>query len=122
MSYCRWSSMNHACDIYLYADVNGGYTCHVAGKKRVSGTPCPPLPNEWWKAPVEQLMADMDKQQRWVENAELVDIGLPHDGESFYCQDRDTMVETLKMLKAEGYTMPEDLIETIQGEDDEEEE
>jgi hypothetical protein len=62
----------------------------------------------------------MAKQEEWVENSKLVDIGLPHDGESFYCLDRDSMVDALKMLKAEGYTMPDDLIEILQGEEDEE--
>lgn len=122
MSYCRWSSMNHSCDLYVYADVNGGYTCHVAGRKRVSDTPCPDIPKEWWKLPADELLELHNKQNEWVESAELVDIGLPHDGESFYCQPRDTMVDTLKMLKEAGYTMPEDLIEIIQGETDEEEE
>ena len=120
MSYCRWSSMNHACDVYVYSDVNGGYTCHVAGRKRVSDTPCPEMPSEWWKLPVEEFMELHSKQGEWVDNTTLVPIGLPHDGESFYCQDRDTMVDTMTMLKEEGYTMPDDLIETIASEEDDE--
>lgn len=113
--------MNHACDIYLYSDVNGGYTCHVAGKKRVSGTPCPPMPEDWWTLPVEEMMSIMEKQREWVDQSTLVDIGLPHDGESFYCLDRDSMIDTLEMLKAEGYTMPEGLIQALKEEDEEEE-
>ena len=120
MSYCRWSSMNYGCDLYVYADVNGGYTCHVAGRRYVGDTPIPALPNEWWKAPVEELMDAMAKQREWIDNAKQVDIGLPHDGESFYSLDRDSMVDALKMLKEEGYLMPDDLIEAIQGEEDEE--
>ena len=122
MSYCRWSSMDHACDIYLYADVNGGYTCHVAGNKRVGREPCPPMPAQWWKLPVDDFMAAIKAQQEWCDNSTLVPLGLPHDGESFYCQPRDTMVDTLTMLKEAGYRMPEDLIKIIQEEDDEEEE
>lgn len=34
MSYCRWSSDNFECDLYCYSDVNGGYTTHVAGRRR----------------------------------------------------------------------------------------
>jgi hypothetical protein len=78
------------------------------------------MPDRWWEASVDVLMDAHAKQNEWVENATLVDIGLPHDGKSFYCQDRDTMVDTLTMLKEEGYTMPADLITTIASEEDEE--
>jgi len=120
MSYCRWSSMDHACDLYVYADVSGGYTCHVASNRRVADTPCPPMPPEWWKLPVDEGLALYNAQNEWVEKSKLVPIGLPNDGETFSCLPRDSMVEKLKELKAEGYIMPDDLIETIAAEDDEE--
>lgn len=41
MSYCRWSSMNWRCDVYTYEDVMGGWTTHVAGRRRV----IPPIPD-----------------------------------------------------------------------------
>ena len=73
-----------------------------------------------------QQMADkmsaMQAQREWVDKSRLEPLNLPHDDMSFYSLDRDSMVDTLKMLKEEGYTMPENLIETIQGETDEEEE
>lgn len=111
--------MNHACDIYLYSDVNGGYTCHVAGKKRVSDTPCPSMPDRFWELPVEEFSALLKAQRDWAEAANLVPIGKAYDGRSFYNYDRDEMVEVLKMLKAAGYTMPDDLIEVIASEEDE---
>ena len=110
--------MDYACDVYVYSDVNGGYTCHVAGSRHVGDTPIPKIPHEWWKAPTQDLMDAMAKQREWLDRAKQVDIGLPYDGESYYSQDRDTMVDTLKMLKAAGYTMPDDLIETIASEED----
>lgn len=33
MSYCRWSSDFGECDVYVYEDVAGGWTIHVAGRK-----------------------------------------------------------------------------------------
>jgi len=33
MSYCRWSSDHGECDVYVYADVAGGWTTHVAGRR-----------------------------------------------------------------------------------------
>lgn len=120
MSYARWSSMNYECAVYVYADVNGGYTCHVAGMKCVGDTPIPYLPETLGEIPIEEWMAIHQKQNEWIRNAKRVPIGLPHDGESFYNQDRDSMVETLKMLKAEGYLMPDYLIDAIASEDDDE--
>jgi hypothetical protein len=119
MAYARWSSMNHSCDIYLYADAGGGYTCHVAKSRRVSDVPCPELPQKFWERPVDEVSALLKAQQAWVQTTTLEPIGLPHDGRSFYNYHRDEMVEILKMLKEAGYRMPEDLIDVIASEEDE---
>lgn len=34
MSWCRWSSMNWQCDLYIYDDVGGYVSVHVAGRKK----------------------------------------------------------------------------------------
>ncbi len=34
MSYCRWSTDEFRCDLYIYANVNGYWTIHVAGRTR----------------------------------------------------------------------------------------
>ncbi len=33
MSYCRWSSDDGQCDVYVYEDVAGGWTTHVASRR-----------------------------------------------------------------------------------------
>lgn len=33
MSYCRWGSDFGRCDVYVYEDVGGGWTTHVAGRR-----------------------------------------------------------------------------------------
>jgi hypothetical protein len=33
MSYCRWSSDFFECDVYVYANVSGAWTTHVAGRR-----------------------------------------------------------------------------------------
>lgn len=121
MAYCRWSSLDYGCDIYLYADVNGGYTCHVASKKRVAAEPCPPLPThkELEAMSVEEFRAILQAQRDWAEEADLIPIGMEYDGKSFYSYDRDEMVEILKKLKRVGYRMPEWLIDEIANEPDE---
>lgn len=39
MSYCRWSSDHFECDAYVYEDVSGGWTTHVAGRRRKTKLP-----------------------------------------------------------------------------------
>lgn len=112
MSYCRFSSMNHGCDVYVYADAAGGYTCHVAANKRVSDKPCPEIPR-LGTVPVWQIAAAHDAQLAWCDDAQVVPIGLSHDGASFRNLTRDEMVGALAMLKAEGYRMPDGLVDDI---------
>jgi hypothetical protein len=39
MSYCRWSSDHFECDVYVYEDCSGGWTTHVAGRRRKNKLP-----------------------------------------------------------------------------------
>lgn len=39
MSYCRWSSDHFECDVYVYESVSGGWTTHVAGRRRKTPLP-----------------------------------------------------------------------------------
>ena len=59
MSYCRYSSDNWMCDVYVY-EAADGVCVHVAGSRYV--TPIPKLPSwndvsseEYWKVYKEQM-------------------------------------------------------------------
>lgn len=41
MSYCRFSSDDYQCDVYVYQDGNGGWTTHVAGSRYLFKEPLP---------------------------------------------------------------------------------
>ena len=53
MSYCRFSSDDWQCDVYVYADVAGGWTTHVAAVRFVFDKELPP--------PVENPDGDSDE-------------------------------------------------------------
>lgn len=125
MSYCRWSSDGWSCDVYVYANVSGSWTTHVAGRKRVNAEPCPRM--DWdalARLTYEERLAAVESWQRaeseWLEESPLVDIGLPHDGKSFNDETPGDCANTLEMLRAAGYTVPQYAIDTLREEDGEE--
>ena len=46
MSYCRWSSDGFKSDVYVYADVAGGFTCHVTDGKTFNVSTAMTMANE----------------------------------------------------------------------------
>lgn len=148
MSYCRWSSMNWMCDVYVYEDVSGGWTTHVAGRRRA----IPPIPDlmggrlsmalhRWSKA-------EWDKETRgivypyklrgfvyrrwcgfvafwhkWVHGLTLDliplrDLGLPHDGDTFNDEYPSICANTLEYLRSVGYKVPQYAIDALRSEHD----
>ncbi len=110
MSYCRWSSLNWMCDVYCYADVSGGWTTHVAGRRRVrEPTPEPDIgavtSREW----VEAHRRTMDE----LDSIPLKDIGLPHDGETFDDPTLEDFRARLVTLRDLGYIVPKYTFEQI---------
>lgn len=103
MAYCRWSSNNFMCDLYVYMNCNGGWTIHVANNRTIKEPP----KVDWnlihdekkWKL----LNKQRAKQSRFLDKAKRAKIGLKHDGESFYNLDYESTLKTLKMLHNEGY-------------------
>lgn len=113
MSYCRWSSDNWKCDLYCYADVAGGYTTRVAGRRHKGDIPkLPPLGsigNEEW-----HLI--YTKQMEYLDKTEMEDIGLEYDGEYFNDPDLESFLERLLHLREVGYNVPDYVIERVKEE------
>lgn len=110
MAYCRWST-GARCDLYVYDDVRGGITIHVADKYRVGRKAPIPFPRQTGdKATDEQTILDWLKQHNAQMEAEaalpLEKIGLPEDGESYMCLSPEEAVAKLKSLAEAGYVFP----------------
>ena len=116
MSYCRWSSNDFLCDVYVYEHVHGGWTTHVATHKRVYKQPLPP--------PID--IDAPDRANRFVERwaavdaieRELVPIGLPDDGKTFEDATPGKCADRLEGLMATGYMVPQSAIDTLREEDE----
>jgi hypothetical protein len=114
MSYCRFSSDDFSCDVYVYvyADVAGGWTTHVAGNRPVGDIPKElpfPQPGE----DVQAWLASHKAQHEWLMACERAPIGLPHDGETFNDPTPATCRDRLIALRALGYVVPQYAIDEL---------
>lgn len=105
MSYCRWSTDNFTCDLYCYEDCSGGWTTHVAARRR---TPEYTELPDWTKVDAAEL-------DEWGAKS-FVDIGLPHDGESFNDPTLEDFLARVTSLRDMGYVVPDRVIENIKQE------
>jgi hypothetical protein len=115
MSYCRWSSDDSQCDVYVYEDCAGGFTTHVAGRRRVFKEPLPPV------VPMDEELKDeyferYGKVNKMVDEAELVDIDLPYAGESFNDDTAGECADRLEELRGIGYIVPQYAIDALREE------
>lgn len=112
MSYCRWSSDDWMCDLYVY-EAEDGFYIHVASNKYVTEIPKVPGWNEvssdeWFKA--------YQKQMSVVEVAESKPIGGIYDGQTFVCDTAQATLDKLKDIKEHGYNVPQFVFDSLQEE------
>lgn len=134
MSYCRWSSMNGKCDVYVYEDVLGGWTTHVAMSRRI----IQPIPDILFSKVETYLYTNRDKsilynilhrlilhfgifwhQYIHLGSAKLIPhhkIGLRYDGESFNDGTAGECADRLEHLRNVGYIVPQYAINALRGE------
>lgn len=146
MSYCRWSSMNWMCDVYVYESVEGGWTTHVAKVRRLF-PPIPDLPllrlpsfgGTWDKearkmvyprrlnalcARIVFRLASFWHSKVHLLSLELIPlhpIGLPNDGERFISDTAAECADLLEQLRATGYIVPDYAIAALRQEHQERE-
>ena len=142
MSYCRFSSDFGECDVYVYADVYGGWTTHVAGRRLKHAVPdeIKNMPtstgDEWvarWEAqkkwrdslpcdeyPVtytdgSQGTGRTPKDSEYIDLSEISDFaeGNFNDATPGECADR------LEQIRASGLNVPQYAIDALREEADE---
>lgn len=113
MAYCRWSSDNFKCDVYTYAHVDGSWTTHVAGRRRLGLETLPENPY------TREAIGAPDWSERYkayhkaLGELPFVNIDLPHVGETFKDVGPKECADTLRMLRGLGYHVPEYAIEEL---------
>lgn len=105
MSYCRWSSNDHQCDLYIYEDARDLWVTHVASSRVQYIEPLPPPVNavtEW-----QRWMDRYATVSRLFDRSPHVPIGLPYDGQSFEDDSPGACADRVAMLRALGYQCPD---------------
>lgn len=113
MSYCRWSSDDSQCDVYVYEDVMGGFTTHVAGNRKTLSKDQIQEPVSFDANNIEAFMARQENVRELLEKIERKPIGLEYDGESFNDDDAESCANRLIMLKECGYNVPQYAIDAL---------
>ena len=117
MWYCRWSSDNWKSDVYCYESACGGFVLHVAAMRRD-----PPVQTKFDWTTATTVIETMRKQRQELDAAELVPIGLPHDGKSFAFDTVAELYDFLLELRDIGYHVPEFALKAIKEEIEDDEE
>jgi hypothetical protein len=119
MSYCRWSSDDFQCDVYVYESTGDFWSTNVAGRRRIIP------PDVLASFPV---VSDDDAASRfarhravmqWMNTAEheWFDLShLPSAGESFRDDTPGECADRLEALRAEGFNVPQYAIDALREE------
>jgi hypothetical protein len=110
MSYCRWSTDDFQCDLYVYEDCDGGYTTHVAGNRPIYQSPLPE------PVDLDDTMAWLQRHDRVMQmltEAKREDITLPHAGERLHDDTAAELLRRLQQLKQIGYRFPDYVLELV---------
>lgn len=110
MSYCRFSTDDFQCDLYVCESVHDYFVIHVA---KFTKSRCPP------KVSFDDTAAWLERHQivmAMLDDADRTDIGLPYDGETFDCADANECADKLQMLAEIGYRFPTEIIQELRDE------
>ena len=113
VSYCRFSSDHWKCDVYVYDDIQGGITIHVAKVRFVSDIPFPAPPKNILELPATDGVAWLAREQEWLKHARRKKIELPHAGKTFNVDTDGDAAKLLQELAALGYFVPKHVIRAL---------
>jgi hypothetical protein len=119
MSYCRWSSLNFGCDLYVYEDSAGGWTIHVAGNRVVGKVPEVVWPVDQSVEARDRFVTSYQSMLAFLETAEREPVGLPLAGESFYgLPTAGACADKVEELIALGYRVPDYVVPDLRVEEE----
>lgn len=119
MSYCRWSTDDYQCDLYVYDHYDGYISINVAGRRRVPSKPLPP------KIPLTKDNVDAylarDKYIRencYPEDCEWVNVPEKWAGKSFCIYDHEEAAQLVMQMMQDGVVCPKELPQWLRDQED----
>ena len=118
MSYCRWSCCDHMSDLYVFADVDGGWTALVAqGRRRWE----PPEPYMDIVDDAGRHSGPESRRRYEAYMTALLDVPItaspePSTGFEFNRETPGAMADALRQLRTEGFLIPDYAIEELDAE------
>ncbi len=115
MSYCRWSTNDYRCDVYVYQS-SEGWDTHVARHRHEvpDGAFPPPVdPSE----DLDGWVLRSEVVRALIHEAERKPIGLRYDGESYVDATPGECADRLEQLRALGYRVPQSAIDSLRAEE-----
>jgi hypothetical protein len=117
VSFCRFSSDDFQCDVYVYEDVRGGFTTHVAERRYAFAEPLPPHV-QLTEGNVSAWMSRDATMEEIMARTPLVEIGLEHDGETFNDDTAGECANRLESLRSLGYIVPQYAIDALRNDEE----
>lgn len=118
MSYCRWSSDDGYCDVYVYKCVHGGWVTHVAVRRQPDGCPVKfkdVMPDGKFDA--KKYLEYTKAKSKWLDNVKYLELDSPHAGKSFRHSTPKECADNLITLRESGLMVPQYAIDTLMDED-----
>jgi hypothetical protein len=119
MSYCRWSSDDFQCDVYVYESTGDFWSTNVKGRRRI----IPPDVLASFPVVTDDDAASRFARHRavmrWMDATEpqWFDLShLPSAGESFRDDTPGECADRLEALRAEGLNVPQYAIDALREE------
>jgi hypothetical protein len=123
MAYCRFSTDCFRCDVYAYEDVSGGWTIHVAARKRdVPADFIDPLltliegfdPGDVVDA--EARVKEYNRVHAILDNLPWIELASPSAGQSFREHSLEGFRDRMVKLREEGLRFPGEVFTDIDNE------
>lgn len=118
MSYCRWSSDDYQCDVYVYRS-DRGYETNVAGRKRVIPADVLAALPTVTEGDVASWFARYQALSAWMDCTPPVWRKLPEPaagGHHFIDATPEACSDRLEALRAEGFNVPQSAIDELRSE------
>lgn len=108
--------MNGYCQVYLYEDVNGGYTLHVATHKVPPGAPEHDI-NVLIERGLDAYQEQNNLYKEWRKSVKPIPIEHEYAGQSYNLNTLGEVISLLTEMRTAGVIFPDYLIEVLAEED-----